>query len=98
MLRSTGDRGLQAGPVPWIHWRRRSAGISEPMKSPRRASPTRMGVRGMQSSSSRKAMRSRYRARAARRSMRSAMTAFCSWLKGASASRAARAAGVYTSE
>jgi hypothetical protein len=31
-------RGRVAGPVPWIHWRIRSAGISLPSKFPSRAS------------------------------------------------------------
>ena len=35
------------GPVPWIHWRCRSAGISLPTNAPSRASCTLMRVRGM---------------------------------------------------
>src|SRR5262249_32968625 len=54
-------------------------------------------VRGMVAEGSRKAIRCWFRARAARRSMRDAITAFRSASKPARASRAAKAWGVRTS-
>jgi hypothetical protein len=58
--RSMPARG-RAGPVPWIHWRFKSTGISLPSKLPSRASCTRMPVRGISAWGSRKAMRCRSR-------------------------------------
>ena len=69
MLRRTGALGFAAGPVPWIHCRRRSGGISLPTKAPSRASWTVIFVRAMCEPGSRKVMRCLLRARAARRSM-----------------------------
>ena len=85
-------RGVAAGPVPWIHCRCRSAGISLPTKSPSRASCTVMrGARecGAPGRGTRCGCRSR--ARAARRSMRADISAWRSSSSGASARRARRA-------
>ena len=47
MLLSTGAFGFAAGPVPWIHWRCRSRGISVPSNFAARASLTVIDVRGI---------------------------------------------------
>ncbi len=86
--------GFVAGPVPWIHCRWRSAGISLPANLPSRASCTVMPVPGIVLPGSRKAMRCPSRARAARRRMRADMSARLGSSRGARAARAARASGV----
>ena len=96
-LRSTGAPGRAAGPVPWIHWRSRSGGISAPSKRPARASATEMVVRGMMAAGSRNPIGVRAAARAARRAVRARISSTRSRSNGASASIAARAAGVKTS-
>ncbi len=91
-------RGVwRPGPVPWIHWRRRSAGISLPANAPSLASCTLMRVRGMYESGSRNVIRCLSRARCARRAILAAITALRSASSPASASSAATASGVRTS-
>src|SRR5258706_5311423 len=94
MLFSSGVFGLAAGPVPWIHWRRRSAGISPPANFPSRASGTLIRVRGIRASGSRNPIRRRSRALSALRQTRASIRALRSGLNLASSPRAACASGV----
>ena len=55
MLVSIGASGRAAGPVPWIHWRCRSAGISLPVNAPSRACLTVRSVRAIFADGSRNA-------------------------------------------
>ena len=86
--------GVAAGPVPWIHWRCRSGGISSPMNLPSRASCTRMSVPGMRAFGSRKPMGLRSLMRAFLRSIRSAINRCCSSLNPAMKASAASTSGV----
>ena len=90
-------RGRVAGPVPWIHWRARSGGMSAPSNRPARASATVSDVPGIESPGEAKAMGDPVRARSSRRCARCVITSRRASSSGASASRAASAWGVTTS-
>ena len=94
MLVSTGAFGFAAGPVPWIHWRCKSPGISGPSNFPSLASRALIPVRGITDSGSRKPIRSLSRARAALRRIRASIKALRSESNFASAASAALASGV----
>ena len=94
MLRSTGALGLAAGPVPWIHCRCRSCGISLPANRPSRAACTPISVPAMVAPGSRKPIRSPSRARRARRSMRSRISRRRCSLNPARACSASSTSGV----
>ena len=86
--------GLAAGPVPWIHCRSKSGGISLPANPPARAARTVRLVRPMTSSGSRKRISSRSCVRCVRRLIRAAITSRLSASKRARAVKTSLASSV----